>query len=404
MLKKIALSLALTFPVLLCAQIESKTVTAQGQAANLSAAVKFALVEAVSQINGVDVSAVQKTLDNTYNSYAKISRGDSANESETTKLESAYQSDINTATNGFVQSYEIINQQKTTDGWQVTLKVKLSSYQTIDERSQLKMYSVAILPFNIQQGAIKGEVNQASLQDSIEQAIQNQFTQSRKFRVVSRSAQDQAAYAKEMSLIFSDRASPDQKARFGKQIGADFLLVGDVDSVVAQKTTNTFYGEIFTQWNISASIRYRMIETATMEVKWSNTINVSIPKAQATKEVEVSGGQVSSALSKLYLKLGNDVADQLIGLVYPMTVLTTEGDDVYLNQGADRIQVGQKFRIRSMAKNVIDPMTGQHIPVQGRVIGTVKITEVMPKYSIAGMVNGDIKDIKSGQQAFLVNK
>ena len=76
-------------------------------------------------------------------------------------------------------------------------------YKGADERSKLKMFRVAILPFDTKGAKIDGDIDQEQLQASLNDIIIAQITQSRKFRVSNHDVNDEKAYEKEIKRIFN---------------------------------------------------------------------------------------------------------------------------------------------------------------------------------------------------------
>ena len=130
-------------------------------------------------------------------------------------------------------------------------------------------YSIAILPFNHDDSPLAQQASTV-----LQQQIQNQFVQSRKFTVVPRLDSDQVAYDKEMQLIGSGQIDPQQQAAFGKRIAADYLLVGDVNHIYFEQQNNRFYDTDFQVWRSGLSVAYRILDLRTMAVVWSDNIQV----------------------------------------------------------------------------------------------------------------------------------
>ena len=160
---------------------------------------------------------------------------------------------------------------------------KTNEHQGVDERSKLKMFKLAILPFEVKSSSLTKGVDADVFQQGLNNAMVAQFTQSRKFRVASRNQEDEKAYNKEINAILNSNSS-EERAKLNKKIGTDFILTGNVLSVNIQQKKTSYYGEDFTTWTVSATVAYRMLELATMEVKWSNVLKVNVPTNIANEE------------------------------------------------------------------------------------------------------------------------
>ena len=238
-------------------------------------------------------------------------------------------------------------------------------------------------------------------QQDLNDAIVAQFTQSRKFRVASRNQEDQNAYNKEINAILNSD-SREEVAKLNKKIGVDFILTGNILSVTIQQKKTSYYGEDFTTWTVSATVAYRMLELATMEVKWSNVVKINVPANIANEEIDAETKDYSRVLRHLEAQLSDTIANQAIGAIYPLQVLKVIDGEIYLNQGGERVKRGNVYEVRQSGGTTVDEATGQHIVLDGKVLAKIRITDVMPKYSIGIVVDGSLSKIQKGARSYLV--
>lgn len=273
-------------------------------------------------------------------------------------------------------------------------------YKGVDERNNLKMFKIAILPFDAHNAKITANMGIKQLQDGLNNIIIAQITQSRKFRVSNRDAKDQQAYERETQRIMNSDTD-NESGKLNKKIGADFILTGDILSLNISKKNTSYYGQEFTSYHVSASIAYRVVELATMEVKWSNVVTINVPANIANQYVESNNGNYSELLSYLGKRFGKIISDQVVGAIYPLQVLKVDDGEVYFNQGGDRVIKGNIYEVRQNGGVTIDPATGQHIVLDGKVLAKVRITDIMPKYSVGIVIDGSLTKIHKGLRAYL---
>ncbi|APA83624.1 penicillin-binding protein activator LpoB [Francisella tularensis] len=275
-----------------------------------------------------------------------------------------------------------------------------SAYKGVDERSKLKMFRVAILPFDTKGAKIDGDIDQEQLQSGLNDSIVAQITQSRKFRVSNRDVNDEKAYESEIKRILNSNTDND-KGMLNQKIGADFILTGDILNLNITKNKTSYYGEDFTTLNVSATVAYRMVELATMEVKWSNVVTIEVPTNIANQYANADDANYMQLLSYLGKQLGKTISDQVIGAIYPLQVLKVDDGEIYFNQGGDRIIKGSVYEVRQDGGVTLDPATGQHIVLDSKVLAKIKITDVMPKYSIGIVIDGSLAKVQPGLRAYL---
>lgn len=288
-----------------------------------------------------------------------------------------------------------------TDNNKIEKSNSSSDYKSVDERATLEMFNMAIQPFEVDQSKLPKGANAKDFQQGLSQAVVAQFTQSRKFRIASRDKTDSKAYQKEINEILNSD-SQNKRKKLNKKIGADFILTGNILSVNSHQKKTSYYGEDFTTWNVSATVAYRVLELATMEVKWSNVVKVNVPANIANEAMQSSDGQFSAVASYLEQQVGSRIADEVIGAIYPLQVLKVIDGEIYFNQGGSRVKKGSVYEVRQSGGTTIDEATGQHIVLDAKVLAKIRITDVMPKYSIGIVVDGSLSKIQKGARSYLI--
>ena len=278
---------------------------------------------------------------------------------------------------------------------------KVAEYQSVDERSKLKMFKLAVLPFEIKSSSLAKGINPEAFQQGLNGAMVAQFTQSRKFRITSPNHQDQKIYDKEINIIL-DSDSNEERTKLNKKIGTDFILTGNILSLTIQQKKTSYYGESFTTWIVSATVAYRILELATMEVKWSNIVKINVPANIANEAIDTETKDYSNVVSYLETQIGDTIANQAIGAIYPLQVLKIIDGEIYFNQGGQRVRRGSVYEVRQSGGTTVDEATGQHIVLDAKVLAKIRITDVMPKYSIGIVVDGSLSKIQKGDRSYLV--
>lgn len=372
--------LALTFTAIAHAVTEDVTVSTTGYGDSYQKAVATALLEAVSQVRGVNI-ATDKTLKSDFEAYATDNAAYAKSQTQVVQ-------DISVQTKGQVKSYQITSTKEPgAEGgqWEVQAQVVVPSYKAMGKED--KRFSIAVMPFHSKSGK---SVVAGKLRDD----ILNTLTQSRKFNVVSRDFENE--FAAEKDLLQSDDVSANEASRLGQVSGADLMVVGTIyDASVSTKTTVTptettnFYGmsvteggQVHTSSKSSVKLNYRVIEVATQKVKWANTWSAN------------SGGAVADSLLEQGAKT---IVSDMLEVIYPVKVLKVSGDKrIILNEGDARLQMNMVLDAYSAGESFLDPDTGAEIVTDGTVVAQLKVIESKPKYSIAELVSGDISQIKEG--------
>ena len=375
-----------------------KQIEVKGDAPTYSDAIANALVQAVSQVKGVKISnqsSLSKRL-------SKIDYSAYYTKNSTTIATKSVAKKVTQITNGYVQSYKIKDSNKTDDKYEVKLLVDVAEYISEDESEKLALKKIAILPFVVNRDAISVQgISSSSISTSLQQGLVNQFTQSRKFRMVNRNIADNTAFQKEVAIISNSQTDSKDNAKLGNKTNADFILTGKVSSFTITNKKTNYYGEEFSKYSVSATVSYQLMDLTTMEIKWANTVTKTLPTTVANKYMDDHNGSYVGVENYLFKEFSQTIADQVIGVAYPLSVLKILDNDVYLNQGGDRVQRGSTYKIYEKGTVVKDQATGQLITVAGKNIGTIRISDVMPKYSLGQLISGNNVDIYPNDKAYL---
>ena len=198
------------------AQPKIITITSVGIALTKEDAINKALVSAIEQVNGTEVSS------NAASRLSQISK--IVNKKNHISSSKTYESQIRKQTKGLIQSFRILEKKSGGVNKNMVL-IKLSVNITKFKRSkQLMRKRIAVVPFRVSP-SIKNKRVGIYFQKSLLSGIENYLTQTRRFAVLDR------GYLKEQNMelnfIKSGRVNPEEIARIGNRAGVDFLIVGD---------------------------------------------------------------------------------------------------------------------------------------------------------------------------------
>ena len=352
-------------------------------------ALSAALLEAVRQVRGLEIGT-EKQLEM---EFQKIADG----LVQTTTAKTGVKEDIYTRSKGWIESYEVIEVVKPQAGqnsWQVTVLANIPKYQSDVKNDTRK--SIAIMPFRFSTHtfAVKDQgagINAYQLSFRLKDSIQSGFTQSRKFAVLNRDYGEE--YASETSLLSSENVSASEASRLGQVLGADFMVVGNIYDLSTKIETKMFYGMTKTKTIDRIDLSYQVIEVATQKIMWTNTVSEEYPRKKEQKNTVT----IDAA--------ADIVVTGVMEVIYPVKVMDAVSDtEIYLNQGGDRINIGDRLELFTKGRKLIDPDTGMPIKVDGRKLGELNVLKVLPKYAVAELVNGEYKSVQKGAIVRLIKQ
>jgi curli biogenesis system outer membrane secretion channel CsgG len=229
--------------------------------------------------------------------------------------------------------------------------------------------------------------------ESFNQHLTNHLTQARRFTVLDRGYVNE--YLTERNIILSSDSSTDEQIKIGEVLGVDYIVVGKIGqaSIGRKDTSIDITGESRSSYQAEFDIDYRIIVLATRQVKWSDTVSLSLD--QDTIEKITTGKGDNAASQAILSHFASIISNQLMSNIYPLRVVSTSmsRNTVVLNQGGKSLEVGDTLEVMSLGEEVVDPYTGESLGQQEQVIATVEIVRVLPKMSTAKVVSGSVESI-----------
>ncbi|WP_086233501.1 CsgG/HfaB family protein [Campylobacter devanensis] len=338
----------------------TKTATGEGYGLTREEAINNAIVEAVGKISGVNINSIKKS-----NTQA-ISDNSGSN------IVDAYSNDISKATKGRADSYEIIStNQDSTGKWVAVVEIKNSkttkSYKAPGLDNQQRR-SLAV--FNASYGDTRG------LGENLKTHIISNLTKSRKFNILDRD--NGGYYEMEKALIKSSNANSDEIYKLKNVLGSDYLMIFDIKAAQARTKQSNLTGQNITKAEVV--VDYQVILFATREVKYSNTLTMSVSVKDDLKSNEAA-----------FKKIADKITSDILNAIYPLKIASVNGQEVVFTQN---LNVGERFECFSQGKALKDSYTKQStsdMRVETRA-GQVEITRADPKLSYAKIIDGQMKE------------
>ena len=256
-------------------------------------------------------------------------------------------------------------------GCTVNLNVEVHQYKAPGLPSDNRR-RIAVLPFT----------GGKEFRKMVTRQVQEQLVQSRRFAVLDR--EHEKEYRAEKSLWQSDDVSVAEKARLGQVLGLDYIVVGSIEKAGVHRwsTTVALTGEKENHVRTSARVRYQVIAVPTRQIKWSDTVSVTLNNVGSLEQASVATGK--------------KISGELLENIYPLRVVASSNGQVILNQGGKTIRDGSYFKIYALGEVIIDPYTNESLGQTETKVATVKVTRVEAKMAYARVVEGDLSTIQPG--------
>ena len=300
---------------------------------------------------------------------------------------------------GNIKTYQVQSVKKVDDGmWQADVQAEILRPKSIGpDRSHLP--GIAIATFDTRASSYDlgdMKVPASEVRRDLAENLSMAFTQSGRFRVLDRAYL--AEMEKELETVSEGSVAPEEMARLGQRKGADLLLVGTIEDFQIGDSEREFYGAKMGGYEPYVRVRYRLIDTTTTEILWSDLYVWDKPEATIralAREQKIDDRNHPERLADiLYPEIARAIAGDATDVLYPVQIIKVDGNNVFLTQGEGRLEQDGILKVYRPAGEMKDPDTGMTIKMEGAALATLKVTDVRPDYGIAqieGVASGALK-------------
>ena len=368
---------------------QTREVTARGYGDNPEQAVTNALVAAVRQAGGVTLS-VNPDFRRQVSEWVIQRQGDVTTWTGTRTSVA----EPRLPTLGSLDSYEVTAvTQEDNALWRADVKaVLLLQRPPGPDRSHLP--AIVVAPFTSDASEYTlGETTlpAAQVRRQLHANLVDAFAQSGRFRVLDRANLD--VREAEQALLRDEAGEPRELLRLGKTKGADLLLVGHIEAFDIGDDERTFYGARFQGYEPYVRLRYRLIDAAGGEVLEAGLYDWQQSEAsvrQLARQQKRDHRNHPERLADLvYPRIARALAAAASDTLYPVQVLKTDGDRVYLSHGQGRLEVDSIVNVYRPVEPLEDPQTGLTIRMESDALASLEVIEVRPDYAVARLTQGD---------------
>ena len=289
--------------------------------------------------------------------------------SDKVKYSQKYLKELIDETKGGIKSYKIINKEINANGWHlIEVSAEVAFFNLPKEAMRVRM---AAFPFRLYE--IEGDYGR--FQRLLDQNINDYFVQTKKFTMLDRSFIEEVA--KEQQIILDGKAPAIEMAKIGNEISADFILVGSVENFnINEKVTKILASDQeITRNEASIYMSYRLVDIATKQINYSNTIQYKIQLSQNSEKPDT---EIISKISKI-------LGEEILFSIYPVLVEKVVNGEIYLGQGGSQFTKGEKYEIFQKGEKIIDSYTNEVIGNVETSIGLIEIVSVSSGYTKAKM-------------------
>ncbi len=233
---------------------------------------------------------------------------------------------------------------------------------------------------------------------SMDSHLVSALGQTRKFVVVARS--DWKSVMKEQDFSSSGNVDPGSAAKTGKALGAKYILETTITDFQDYVETARFE-------TIDKTVQKRVLRFGAVAKFYDSTSGALMESSDFTitnndvadlPSYSQRNGSLNDALvNDISRLMAKKIASHIADVAFPAKVVSVIGNQIIINRGeSSDIAAGDVYKIMAQGEAMIDPDTGENLGNAEADVGSAVVTEVLPKFSKAkllenfGVQNGAI--------------
>ncbi len=376
------------------AQVKDEVLVATGMASTYRGAVNEALVSALEQHDGIQVSSTEVSAMTASSSGVSSRTNGELDETEKQESDDAIAKAMQKWAKGKISSYTVLSDvyDETSRKYRVEVEVHFPGRYIVG-RDPNALRRMAVTTFNVRSRSFSWYGQSV---DSVEwsTALANQLnvclTQTRKFTMLDRNF-DREVNA-ELARLSSANAAPQDAIRLNQKLGTDYLVVGEVTlSDVVAPPVNPYTGRPMPVASaLFAEINYRVLLAPTGQLKWTDTVRIDA--------AQFVSADVRSFISATAEAAARAICDGMMNDILPFEVTAVKNGMLVIGEGGKQLSAGERFTVCALGDEVTDSRTGEVIDVMEIPVATAEIVSVQSKLSYARVIEGDAAQVTVGSR------
>lgn len=357
-----------------------KTVHGRGRDADYRMAVYEALVQAMSQVQGVSLQDSRDAFMDSLKQQKSTKAGDTSID----EVRESLKQNVSARTKGHVLSFAFTEERydKELAMWFVEVDAKVPGQYVVGLHPDNRRRMI-VLPFRSLTGEVDVFGKKIALGtscESIAATLNEHLTQTRRFTMLDRAFDEQMSA--ELSRLDANNASPGDYGRFNQKLVTDYMVTGTVKMYSSPATTfNAYTGMSSTMNGPFIEVSYRVILVPTTQLKWASTVVVPYSAC--------AGATVEEAISSAFAVAAREISYEIIDNIYPMRITAKTAFELVINQGGSgNLREGEIYTVFNRGQVIRDVSSGESLGAPEEQIAQIRITRVDPKMSYAVVAEG----------------
>lgn len=226
--------------------------------------------------------------------------------------------------------------------------------------------------------------------EAMDSVLIERFNATRKFEIIARSDLDSILKDQGFQGSGNVDLSDPRVAQAFKIRGVEYLVVTTISDF--QDVTETATFEAIGEKAMARNIRYvatvKIWDTTRASLKEAATIPLKRRLSRDVKHfINQDGEPTDELLFAIAQELGDRVVNRVVDVIYPARIIARTDRQVTINRGdGTGIASGQTWDVYALGEEMIDPDTQESLGREEVRVGKVRVTQVLPKFAKAEVV------------------
>ena len=352
------------------------SVSITGVGFNSKDAIKDGLVQAISQVNGLQMSSQTSS---SMVSFETVKDGD-----ETFASSSSFQEKVKQNTKGVIQSWQIISVGKNQSGemFEAKLNVNVSKLQL---SSELKRMRFVVSPVKIN-NQIKDRSSAKSFEKIFNSQLRSMLVKSNRFALLDR--KNSKEIDKEINFIKGSNVRTEELAKLGNKVGADYIIVTSLQNINNKTIKTKLMGETISTKQSEIDLTISIVDIATSQIIFSDSMSLS---------------QAGGSLSKFSKLIADRLARKITDTFFPAKLIAFKNNKLTVDQGNSFFNKKSIYNIIKLGPRIIDQTLNQFSGRVENIVGKAQFLEGSSKQSVLKLINLEDKEtLLDAQQGIII--
>lgn len=242
--------------------------------------------------------------------------------------------------------------------------------------------SIAVMPFSVDRQVVIAAGNTlytGTIEDQtalLTDELVHALVASRKFDVLERQRIDDLLQEKD--FLQGDNIAPGEAAKVAQLLGADYFVMGRIDSLSASSETKSvpYSSQTYQQQRADISLYLRIVDARSGRIvaaeKFDSDVKVRVEKDKKTQ----------NAGRQLLAQAAQEMVGRITNTVFPLKVARVDGQTLYLNRGADGgLKAGDKVMVYHQGEQIVDRDNGELLGNTETELGLATVVVVEARFT-----------------------